>query len=111
MPPLGVRNLFDRSRVIWAPESKRSPLIVLENCLDHSLTGDLGARESTRTLIKVADNITWLTHWGLTKDKPYSNWFKAHRLGQVGPKGRETGRQTGRQTGMKTSRVRQTGLD
>lgn len=31
---------------------------------------------------QVSENATFLHHWGLTHDYPYSNWKAAHRPGQ-----------------------------
>ncbi|KAG2448124.1 hypothetical protein HYH02_006709 [Chlamydomonas schloesseri] len=42
-------------------------------------TGDLGADETQLGARLLAPNITWLTHWGLTSDKVFSGWKKAHR--------------------------------
>ncbi|KAG2430414.1 hypothetical protein HXX76_009939 [Chlamydomonas incerta] len=42
-------------------------------------TGDLGADETQLGARLQAPNITWLTHWGLTADKIFSGWKKAHR--------------------------------
>ncbi|KAG2483243.1 hypothetical protein HYH03_017900 [Edaphochlamys debaryana] len=42
-------------------------------------TGDLGQEEVRIDLRKAADNVTFLTHWGLTADKVISGWHTAHR--------------------------------
>ncbi|GIL87530.1 hypothetical protein Vretifemale_15566 [Volvox reticuliferus] len=42
-------------------------------------TGDLGADEVAEDVYALTENVTWLTHWGLTSDKPTSGWTKAHR--------------------------------
>eukprot|EP00798_Chlamydomonas_sp_ICE-L_P013327 gene13328-19166_t len=45
-------------------------------------TGDLGAQETTGEDMHITENMTWLTHWGLTKDNKFSQWKKAHRVGK-----------------------------
>lgn len=40
--------------------------------------GDLGAGEAVPTTRRLAGNVTWLTHWGLAKDRPSSGWKQAH---------------------------------
>jgi len=45
-------------------------------------TGDMGRGEATAELRALAENVTWLTHWGLHRDHKYARWGKSHRPGQ-----------------------------
>mmetsp|Transcript_36676 Transcript_36676/g.92646 ORF Transcript_36676/g.92646 Transcript_36676/m.92646 type:complete len:581 (-) Transcript_36676:360-2102(-) len=45
-------------------------------------TGDLGMREAGLSVMKAAENMTWLTHWGLHTYHKYSDWDAAHRVGK-----------------------------
>ncbi|KXZ44080.1 hypothetical protein GPECTOR_74g694 [Gonium pectorale] len=41
------------------------------------VTGDMGRAESERDHLSA--NVTFVTHWGLYRDKPFSNWRASHR--------------------------------
>lgn len=46
--------------------------------------GDAGRGEVTGPTRELTENSTWMTHWGLTADIPYSGWKASHRPGKVG---------------------------
>eukprot|EP00798_Chlamydomonas_sp_ICE-L_P014564 gene14564-20605_t len=45
-------------------------------------TGDMGRREATEPVRALADNCSWISHWGLYKDKSGPKWPSSHRPGK-----------------------------